>query len=626
MGGGAFVPDAGYFAGRQGYAYDLTDLSLLFQNSDGTGAAAYASPIGYATDLSGNGHHGTASGSARPTASASGAVFDGSANVLSAGTVNLSGQTKAMVVIALETTTTGNMGAVGFGNASPGHFGCIFYTGFGDLWCGRLYGDTGNSLVNVVNSASKPVPPFTRVMTFQFDLAGATAADEISLRGNGDPENTGVGIAGPAGGGTLANAACTVGDWQGFKLNGKVKRVVVMAGNVSTQERFNAEYWCGQGAGITILPDAPPAGDAGVNHFFTYGQSLSVGTQSRPAISLTPSANYTFDGVDHVRAWGSTSPYAAFQAHIEHDSTSELMGETPCYGAYQIIGEQQSYANKFLASAPGFGAVTIADLSQGTGYYTRLLDDVTNGRRLARAEGRHFKVRAFMWMQGESDGANNSYAADMNTLLGTLDTDIKATTHQPDDVWMLSYQLGRAKIGLAHLAASDTYARIRVAMPMYFLPTTDGVHLTAASSKIAGAYFGLTYKAIILDGNTSWQPLKCTGSSVAGQTIDLAYNRSGLAFDTTTVAAQTNQGFRVLNASDTPLTISSVTIIGSVVRIVVASGTPAKVYYGFSDPTDHTADIAKGNLRDSQGDTIVFNGGGLDYPMHNWAVLQSITL
>ncbi len=625
--GGAapFVPDAAYFAGRQGLAFDLKDLSLLFQNSNGTGAVAYADPVGYATDISGNGHHGTAAGSARPIASSAGAVFDGSTSILSAGSLDLSGETKVMVVVAVEATTTGNLGAVGFGNSSPGHFGCIMYSGFGNVWAGRLYGSTGSSAVSVSNSFSKPVPPFTRVMTFQFDLAGATASDEVSLRGNGDPEGTSVGIAGPAGGGNLANATCTIGDWQSFKLNGKITRLVIMAGNVSTQERFNAEAWCGQSAGIIILPEVPPI-DADINHFPTYGQSLSIGAQSRAAISTVANSHYMFTGTGEVRAQESAEPYTALVNHFESDSTLELLGETPCYGAYQIIEEVAGYSRQFLASAPGQGSETIANLSAG-GYFARFMDNVTNGRKLARAAGKSFKLRAFMWMQGEGDGTNNSYAADMATLQGNVNTSVKAVTKQTDDVWCLSYQLARAKIGLAHLDASDTYDNIRVAMPMYFLPTTDGVHLTAASSKIAGAYFGLAYKAIILDGDTDWQPLKCTGSSVASQTIDLTYNRSGLAFDTTTVAAQAAQGFHVVNAGLTPLTVSSVTIVGgNTIRIVVASGTPAKVYYGFSDPTDHTANIAKGNLRDSQGDTIVFDGGGLDYPMHNWAVLQSVTL
>lgn len=35
-----------------------------------------------------------------------------------------------------------------------------------------------------------------------------------------------------------------------------------------------------------------------------------------------------------------------------------------------------------------------------------------------------------------------------------------------------------------------------------------------------------------------------------------------------------------------------------------------------------TADVSKGNLRDTQGSTVVFDGTGVNYPLHNWALLQ----
>lgn len=631
VGGGAvpFVPDATFFAGRAGFAYDFTDPTLLFQNSNGTTAVtADSDPIGYVTDLSGNGKHGTqATAGNRPLYKSADprALFGGTNNSLTAGTVDFSTTDKITVIAAVDVNAAANGALCGLGASAAGDFGCVFYTAAGNVWCGRVYGSTGNSSIQRANNAAKPAAPFTRVMSFVLDLAGATATDEVKLRSNGDPAETSTFIAGPAGSGNFANREVSIGTWQSLFLNGAIRRLVVVGGALTTAELFNAEAWCGQSAGIIILPEVPPI-DADINHFPTYGQSLSIGAQARPAVSTVANSHYMFTGSGEVRAQESFEPYTALVNHFESDSTLELLGETPCYGAYQIIEEVAGYSRQFLASAPGQGSETIANLYTG-GYFARFMDNVTNGRKLARAAGKSFKLRAFMWMQGEGDGTNNSYAADMATLQGNINTSVKAVTKQADDVWCLSYQLARAKIGLAHLEASDTYDNIRVAMPMYFLPTTDTVHLTASSSKIAGAYFGLAYKAIILDGDTDWQPLKCTGSSVAGTTIDLTYNRSGLAFDTTTVAAQTAQGFHVVNAGLTPLTVSSVTIVGgNTIRIVVASGTPAKVYYGFSDPTDHTANIAKGNLRDSQGDTIVFDGGGLNYPMHNWAVLQSITL
>ena len=296
--------------------------------------------------------------------------------------------------------------------------------------------------------------------------------------------------------------------------------------------------------------------------------------------------------------------------------------ETPMSGFAEFSQEQES-SLQFLASAPGAGSVTISQLSKPGDLYNRLLDDVTYGHW--RSNNRH-KVLAVLWLQGETDGTNSSYAANLNTLRGTLNADIKAINGQPEDVWLLSYQLDRPKIGLAHLAAADAYGNIKVALPIYFLSRTDGVHFTPASSKIAGAYFGKAYEEIIVDGNTDWQPLRPVSHSTAGATCDVTFNAVGaLAFDTTIVAAQTNYGFKLYQSDGTtPITISSVSLLDAdTVRITASGSIPAGAVlrYGFSDPEDHTANVSKGNLRDSQGNTIVFDGGGLNYPLHNWCLL-----
>lgn len=49
--------DSLYSGGEVGGYYSFQDLSKLKQNSDGTGAAAVGSPVGYVEDLSGNGNH-----------------------------------------------------------------------------------------------------------------------------------------------------------------------------------------------------------------------------------------------------------------------------------------------------------------------------------------------------------------------------------------------------------------------------------------------------------------------------------------------------------------------------------------------------------------------------------------
>lgn len=400
---------------------------------------------------------------------------------------------------------------------------------------------------------------------------------------------------------------------------------------MSRSERDSARVFLAAQAGVTLLPDIPLPGDAAFNIADSYGQSLSTGSYATPVLSTAARfSDKMFTSGVHARANGAD--YTTLIPLVESTATESATpeGETPCSGFCEMIHER-GYLNPFIAVANGFPGAPIANLGQGTSLYNFLLGQVTQARARAREAGGHFKFRAALWMQGESDGGDSAvYISALNDLQTNLSTDIKAITFQTENVWLLSYQLARAKVGLAHLAASDTYANIRVAMPMYFLPTVDNVHLTNTSSKVAGAYFGLAYKAIVVDGDTSWQPLKFTATNRSGSQLDITYNRSGLAFDTTIVSAQTSKGFRLFQSDGTTaITISSVALLGgNNVRITAAGSIPAGaiVRYGFSDPTDHTAGVCFGNLRDGQGDSIVFDGGGLNYPMHNWAVLQQATL
>lgn len=94
--------------------WDSSDLSVMRQNSDGTGVVAAGDPVGYWADKSSTGAHVTGSGSARPTLSATGfnskqaLVFNGSSTNLSnasyTATNNLSGMTR--IAVCAHTTNT----------------------------------------------------------------------------------------------------------------------------------------------------------------------------------------------------------------------------------------------------------------------------------------------------------------------------------------------------------------------------------------------------------------------------------------------------------------------------------------------------------------------------------------
>ena len=80
-GGGAapsFAPDATFFAGASGYAYDPFDYSKAFQDSAGaTPVTGNGQSLGRLTDLSGNGNHRTQATSAKkPLTAAGGYTLD----------------------------------------------------------------------------------------------------------------------------------------------------------------------------------------------------------------------------------------------------------------------------------------------------------------------------------------------------------------------------------------------------------------------------------------------------------------------------------------------------------------------------------------------------------------------
>jgi len=625
-----FDPASLFVGGHAGFAYDFKNPSKLFQNSNGTGiVSAENDPIGYVSDLSGNANHATqATAGIRPLFS-DGALADGNKSLVTPS-ITLSGLDKLTIIACVQTNSGSNQGLIQLGNGTSSGTCLLWMSGvFGQKWSSRLIGSASVDVAN--NRATPSLTP--KVISSVYDYAGAAALNEVVTRVDGEAYGCNTEAAGPAGTAHFSNGAFTLLNcFLGTGLVGKAIRLIVIGRALSADELYEAEKWAAAAASIPIIPETPPSGASDYSFISLYGQSLAMGISSSPVISSVRrfDTDYMFSG--GTEAWSPSGNYTSLIPLAEGSKiiSGGNADESPVSGFAEALHES-GFGGKTIGMVGGFPGTAIADLSKGDNAYTGYLSSILNGWRRSREQFQSFKVRAFAFMQGESDGATSGYSALLNQLKVDLNTDIKATTLQTEDVWCLSYQLPMAKIGLQHLAAQEDYGNIRVASPLYQLPTVDGVHLTNVASKVIGAYFGLAYKAIIVDGNTAWKPLMVSTVSVSGQNIDLTYNvpAGALAFDTTTVAAQTNHGFRLVDSGGSPLTISSVSILNAdTVRIVAAATVPAgaKVYYGFSDPANTSEGTDKGNLRDTQGDTVVFDGGGINYPMHNWAVLQLVQL
>lgn len=377
---------------------------------------------------------------------------------------------------------------------------------------------------------------------------------------------------------------------------------------------------------------------ADIVHLLSYGQSLSVGTDSNPAVSTAQRFdNLTFDGgVRAAKDGGGTADRLALVPLVESNAASVSggpAGETPLTGATDAIKELVLAENgvaytaqsfQLLGSSAGFPALDIATLAYGGTPYTNfLIADVNAGKTLAAAAGKTFKCLGFIWMQGESDTGNTSYHTELVTLRGHVDTDVKAITGQSEDVYCFAYGGQEMDIVLQQNAAAVTDPKIIIVAPMYPIPHyVDGIHLTALGEKTFGAYAGRAFKRTVIDG-TPWVPLRPKSTFRQGKLAEVRFDvpHGPLVFDTTAYGPQTNMGFRLFAADGTtPITISSVAITQpDTVRIATASAIPANAVlrYGLDDPTAHTA-VFGGNLRDS--DPTVFGGGGLNLVLRNWCV------
>lgn len=388
--------------------------------------------------------------------------------------------------------------------------------------------------------------------------------------------------------------------------------------------------------------------DYTINHVFCYGQSLSVG-QALPIQSGT--AAY-----DHLMFTRGMRPqydypaetaaqwYAALVPAVEAVSpTQPFLGETPSRGTGDAIKELieaedgkafTDHEYRLLLSAPGYGALTIAQLSKGTTHFSRMVEQAQYGLALANTQGDTYAVQAVTWIQGESDylagTTQATYLSSLSTLVADIQTDLKAVTGQSKRISVIGYQVashinGAADdipdIALAQLECAEANANFFIATPMYHFPYADGFHLTGPGSQWLGAYLGLAYKRIVIDGE-DWSPVRPIASVRQGAIAEVRFHvpKGRLVFDTTTVADQTNKGFQLVDSGGSPLTISNVEIVDfDRVRITAAASIPAgaKLRYAWQG----NSAIGLGNLRDTQGDTIAFDPDGVNRPLHNWCVI-----
>lgn len=369
-----------------------------------------------------------------------------------------------------------------------------------------------------------------------------------------------------------------------------------------------------------------------VNYISNSGQSNAAGTT---LTDLTTAQEYDNVGFPSL----STAPTSFLPLTLANTrNTGGTYRESPLYGGLghtkELLLRENGIAfgiNDYLlvGANNGVGGTDIANLDKGSSSYNATIGQVQAAYNLATAQGKSMAFPAVFWTQGESDAATTNYGDLLRQLVNDYNTDGIAITGQTQPVHLISWQCsspGGLNAGVQTLRLANDYDLVHVACPAYIFDYDDTVHINSLSAKWLGGYYGLVYKRVIVDGK-KWEPLQPIGHAVLGNTIDLIFNKTGLVFDTTTVPAQTNQGFSLTNAGGA--TITNVEIVQpNRVRLTcstnVATGWVARYGLGVTAAGKGAYVGAAGNLRDSQGESLVYQQ--ISKRMDNWCMLFNYTL
>lgn len=395
---------------------------------------------------------------------------------------------------------------------------------------------------------------------------------------------------------------------------------------------------------LPALEGGGPLGRSGavlshpLNFINNTGESLAEG--SPDGLSITTAKEYDNVGFT-AHASSPTTLVDLTMANCKSGST----GECPMYGALghlkELLVEENGLAYtdvefQLAACDNGYSGYKLSQIIKGTAPYTAMETQFAAIKTIGDARGDEVAVQASILTIGHNDSQPSAgsptdkatFKSELLQFARDLRDDAKAATGQYNAPVLICSQVSTSAnrdMSAAQREAANESELIHLACPMYqfaYYPASP-IHITSASTKVLGGYYGIALKRILVD-RKGWEPLQPVRHAVLGNTIDLFFNKDGLVFDTTLLPAQTNQGFSVVDGSNVSQTISSVEVISpNRVRITLSGAVSAgfKVRYGYNSMSGRTDSYTGGggNLRDSQGDTIVYSYNST--PMHNWCVL-----
>lgn len=389
-------------------------------------------------------------------------------------------------------------------------------------------------------------------------------------------------------------------------------------------------------------------------------QSLGNGYRSTPARLTTPQYGSLMLSCGVRTTYVDDYDALTLVPHVEAGVIDPVgntpAGETSMRAAADRINELVASANGIrwdqhdfavVSLVTGVSGSSIEDISPGTVYDNRARAALDRIFELAQGAGKSVGLASIPWMIGETNTRAKTPVATIIDLQeqnrAGLDAYVKSHWGQTRDVQTISYQTSSHSAfdsdypyaAIAQWQASTTNPNFHVACPVYWADCDDEAHIYADDEDVIGAYMARVESAVILNKD-GWKPLQPVSIEVQGRLAVAVFDVpvGPLTFDNDRVVDPGDYGLALYAPDGSRVALDAPPVIsGKSVRFRSAS-MPAAVELRcgwLPGPIPGPTFVPSGRLtgprcclRDSAGDTDVYDPGGINRPLHNWCVISFV--
>lgn len=375
-----------------------------------------------------------------------------------------------------------------------------------------------------------------------------------------------------------------------------------------------------------------------------YGQSLALGEEAElitnfDSLSAMADGRIVTENLDHDFGFFDNDKRKEWAKKVLNYTKRTF--ELSIYGMAESLITQLGKDTMVCIFPGGQGATDIMHLNKGNDCYQRFMEDIENAYQEASDKGWDFYVPAICWMQGESDIYDYTevdYKKALKQFQQDVNHDIKQITHQQQDVRVICYQTNMLSDAARFQSDSFDCREVDVPEAMMELVRDDTlfwasgptypytfareyIHIDGVSQKRHG-YLSAVPALGIIRGTKRFQGVVPMELQSGDKDVQISFNvpHPPLVLDTLSVTNSGNYGFSVITC-DNRNVIQSVFLKDNVITLHCSEPVAGcKVRYAVNGEKLKSGwqKGSRGNLRDSQGDSLNVDVLGKIYPLHNW--------